>query len=920
MTDLPTSGEIPVLTGEAADAVAHRGSHLQIIAAAGSGKTEVVSQRVASLIADGVSADAIVAFTFTEKAAAELKERIRDRVIDRVGVAEADALGQLQVGTIHGYCFRLLQTWVPRYESFSVLDENQLVSLMSREGGEKRLNLARFGSNGTGLFRGIDAFLRSVAVVENELMSLDDLPDGDFKETLVEYYEMLERYRLMTFGLQIVRAVEALEDEETHASVTATMEHLVVDEYQDVNPAQERLIELLAKPVGGADLVVVGDDDQAIYQWRGSKVENIVKFEERYEGVKQFNLLTNRRSLPAIVALANSFAETISNRIPKTMLPDRPEDGSALQIAKGYATEEEEADFLALTIKTLVDRGASYGSVAVLVRGKVAYKKILTSFKQHGVPVQPGGRTGLFQQDVAAVLGQTYSWLSDVDWKSDQYGKRTEVGLDELVLAHATTFGLGAEESTGLKAHLKEWKKRVPAEVQDVDLIRDLYVLLRLVGVADWDLTDPEVRNRLGTIARVSAVLADYEAVTRRSRVDPANPGEQVGGTARGEWYYKRLAILIVNYANGNYNDFDGEEDVKSNAVALGTVHGAKGLEWPIVFLPSLTDGRFPSSKTGTEYDWLIPRELFDAARYEGSDDDERRLFYVALTRARDWVSLSSHRRVVSNSVKPSPYLEHAVEHATSTGLPTFSDGQSGEDEADLRLTYSDLAAYRKCPRSYLLRTQLGFMPSMAPELGYGHAVHHIMRAVAERAKAGGKLPKPREINRMLETDFFLPFANKPAHLQMKEAARKLVFAYVNEYPDDLLRTWATERPFELFLDGVVLSGRADVIYDDHDGVADNLAIVDYKTGIDGDVEPLQLQIYADAGRREGLTVGAAFIHELGSTERHDVAVTPDAVAAAELTVLESVEKLREGDFTPTPNVAKCGRCDVRQICKAAKS
>jgi DNA helicase-2/ATP-dependent DNA helicase PcrA len=152
----------------------------------------------------------------------------------------------------------------------------------------------------------------------------------------------------------------------------------------------------------------------------------------------------------------------------------------------------------------------------------------------------------------------------------------------------------------------------------------------------------------------------------------------------------------------------------------------------------------------------------------------------------------------------------------------------------------------------------------------------------------------------------------------MREKARLLIFKYVNQYKADLTRTWATERPFELYLDGVVVNGRADVIYDEHDGIIDNLAIVDYKTSTGGEIDPLQLQVYADAGRREGLTVAAAYINDMGPTARHTVDVGDDAIDAAERTVVAAAKAMKERDFTPRPEASKCAACDVRSVCGAA--
>ena len=303
---------IPVLEGDALRAVRHRGSHLQIIACAGSGKTEVVAQRVADLLADGADAGSIIAFTFTERAAEELKARIAARVEQRLGTAALDKLGKAFVGTIHAYCFRFLQQYVPAYETYDVLDERRLTAFLCRE--ERALDLRSLTGR---QFESIKAFLKNLDVVENELISVGDL-DDPFATMVVRFYELLGQFRLLTYGQLISRAVTELSKPEVRATVQSTLRYLIVDEYQDVNPAQEKLISLLAEG-GQTELCVVGDDDQAIYQWRGSDVSNIVEFATRYPGVRKFEISVNRRSRPAIVTAAANFAKTIPGRLDKEM-------------------------------------------------------------------------------------------------------------------------------------------------------------------------------------------------------------------------------------------------------------------------------------------------------------------------------------------------------------------------------------------------------------------------------------------------------------------------------------------------------------------------------------------------------------------------------------------------------------------------
>jgi DNA helicase-2/ATP-dependent DNA helicase PcrA len=250
--------------------VDHRGSDLQVIACAGSGKTESISRRVAALIAEGAEPASIVAFTFTERAAAELKERITRRVAEKMGLAFRDRLGPMFVGTIHGYCFRVLQDHVPRYGNYDVLDEHRHAAFLSRE--HRRIGLNKLRAKHWAPVRD---FMRTVDVIGNECIPTEALTGTPLGECYQAYRQSLERHHFLTFGLLITSALEALANPEVFARVQGPLRHLLVDEYQDINPAQQRLIDRLAQPP--LHLVVVGDDDQSIYQWRGSDVHNILK-------------------------------------------------------------------------------------------------------------------------------------------------------------------------------------------------------------------------------------------------------------------------------------------------------------------------------------------------------------------------------------------------------------------------------------------------------------------------------------------------------------------------------------------------------------------------------------------------------------------------------------------------------------------
>jgi len=900
--------------------VDYRCADLQVIACAGSGKTESISRRVAALIAEGAEPASIVAFTFTERAANELKERITRRVAEQMGLAFRDRLGPMFVGTIHAYCFRILQDHVPQYGNYDVLDEHRHAGFLSRE--HRRLGLLKLKAKHWAPIRD---FMRTVDVISNERIPASALDGTPVGECYQAYREALDRYHFLTFGLQITCALEALMRPEVFARVHGPLRYLLVDEYQDINPAQEQLIELLSAPP--VQLTVVGDDDQSIYQWRGSDVRNILTFRQRHPLSATVELDTNRRSRPGIVSTANAFAQSIPERLPKEMKPVR--EATQSQIVPWSAdTDAAEAQRIVETVLRLKALGYRYSDIAVLFRSvRTSAPPLIEALRAREIPYTAGGRTGLFLQPEVAFIAEIYAWFVEGDWRDEPFGEFRPANLQRIITGLNRVFGKGTAISD-LKAYLEDWRAFVLRGHRPVNLVGDFYRLLRVLGVHHTDLATPAASAQMGALARFSTVLGDFEHVHRRGR-QVEKEGARVFEAAgdRGKEYFRALHSYLLHYARDAYEEFEGEPSVDLDAVDILTVHQAKGLEWPIVFLPSLVQGRFPSRRAGQPQEWLLPECAFpnDARRrYEGGDAEERRLLYVALTRARETVYLSYFERK-TNRFQPSEYFtEIAGEKPPMLGdlpLPARPEAEPGAGALPLDVSFSDLAAFDECGHRYRLSNVLAFQAQMAPELGYGRAIHHVLRQVAERVRTSGRVPSQAELARLIGEEFYVPFASPQAWEAMRKAAKRLVTTYVESYAADLHRVWAVERPFALHLDAAVVSGRADVILDEEGGRRGTLAIVDYKVATDEARDERyreQLRIYSLAGRGEGLNVEAAYLHELKDGTRTAVDITDDAARRTWVKVNERIGTLRRVEFVAKPTSERCHACDYRFICAHA--
>ncbi|NIA09615.1 MAG: UvrD-helicase domain-containing protein, partial [Nitrospiraceae bacterium] len=291
--------------------------HIRIIAGAGAGKTETLTRKIVYLLlVDEVDPSSIVAFTFTEKAAQSMKSRVYDRIKHLGGDEICARLGEMFVGTIHGYCSRLLEDHFG-YGDYGVLDENQEMAFLMRIGWE--LGLGKNGKYSTNC----ETLLNTSNVVYGELIPKNELkkPAAEFLKQFEKYEEILDSHKRLTFNRMINLALDNLS---AKPEVLGHVEYLIVDEYQDINRAQEKLIRLIGKD---SHIFIVGDPRQTIYQWRGSDEDCFEDFSTYYSDTETVPITENRRSTKAVIGIANEFSDNFEQQYAH-LNPTRKEEGA----------------------------------------------------------------------------------------------------------------------------------------------------------------------------------------------------------------------------------------------------------------------------------------------------------------------------------------------------------------------------------------------------------------------------------------------------------------------------------------------------------------------------------------------------------------------------------------------------------------
>jgi len=904
--------------------------NLQIIACAGSGKTEFVSTRIAYLVAENLAKpENIVAFTFTERAAKELKFRIRSKIRELIG--HQPDVGDLYVGTIHSFCYELLKEFVPGYRAFDVLDEGKRYSFINSMQYELEYASLRGWLESEGRHKSygvtqqtwiLNNLIRGIDICREEMITPEKISSCEaFVKAIHAYDAKLQERRFLDFSSMMSLTVKRLEsDQQLLDEVRKRFTHITVDEYQDVNPIQERLVKLMAGPKN--NLCVVGDDDQSIYQWRGSTVENILTFKSRYKNVFTHHLPTNYRSTDTIIKLSNTFIKKNTRRLSKEMNPSNKNSERGDIYKLDFQEQADEIAFIVDRINHLygvrweekngTPRGLAYSDMAIFFR-TVRYdaRPYLDALEEAGIPYAVSGIGGLFEAPEVDVIFSIFSYLGDFEkiWDAaDQSGEIPD--MESICKDAAKTFMIPPKKQ--FKTQLDELKESL--KDQKRISLQGLYAdILTLLGLTEEEMHNDDFELAMYNLGRLSQAISDYE------------------GT-RGYCTFKdikRFCWFIKHYAEGSYDAGAGEDPTRIiNAVQVMTLHGAKGLGFPVVFMPYCIERK----KHETDAGFLNPRK-FDFARYRGSVEDERRLFYVGMTRAKKFLFITTSQNRVNGGRRKTPsqfYYELDARHCLTKPVADPTKRQKirptpSIEEYRFPTSYSELSDYIRCEYDYKMRYIYGFNPIIVQALGYGNQIHNVLNLLHKISQKTGQVPSEEDAAELLKEHFYLKYAAREQEETLKKSAMRGILRYLGMWREDFSLSVKTERSFEMDVENALLTGTIDLLKREN---ADNtvLEIIDFKTGNERKLEEalhLQVQLYTVAARNAlNLDVQKAYVHFLDEHKqpRLEILTTTKQLELAMKTIADTIKGITTRRFNRNPRNKKvCDTCDWKKICPKKK-
>ncbi|WP_417543035.1 ATP-dependent helicase [Marinobacter sp.] len=830
-------------------------SNLQIIACAGSGKTQVVSERIINILKQpGAEPKHIVAFTYTEKAAAELKNRVLK--LAREQLSSTEGMAELYIGTIHAWCMHYLQEHIYGYQKFSVLNDVRLklfIDQRNRKIGMSDLLVYTKNKAPRELRRFIetDKFTQVMGIArESRIKDGMKLPDH-IQNVVAKYENQLSKHAYFDFTMILNKFLSELkENPEVRGRIANNLKYLIVDEYQDVNYIQEQIIEEIHEL--GVKLCVVGDDDQTIYQWRGSSLQNILGFEEKYDAVQQVTLDDNFRSSSGVVEVAKTAIENLPDeeRLAKSMNAagfQQFEEGD-LQLGE-FQTYDEEDAFIVKRIQGLrgkafkdqegdEPRGLDYSDMAILLRAWKPATRLAHILKAANIPFVVTGVSQLFETEEAVACVNIFKYLNNeiIEQEFKRSWMRVSPGLEDEKLEYAV------RELEKNEPNNRDWHELFNLQEIFIEFRENAGITEeRISGSSDQGMSRAEVV--FYNMGMFSQVIEDFEVVHFRD--------DQQDKLTN---FLNFLRYSAVDYYPEGWLN---KSMAPPNAVTITTVHQAKGLEWPVVLLPRMNRNYFPTAGKGGVSPWHILDEelIHNVEGLKGSESDELRLFYVALTRSKKFLFVTRAPGESARDKKASKFFQYLKDSPY-----IFRDPDNNFDErpnapmhdirelGDIVLNFSLLEAFYKCPYSFKYYTLYGFKEPLSPRIGYGKSIHDTLMEIHRKAMDGNP-PSRDELPEILDRHVHFPYAIPKVVQEMREKAGNAVESYYDDYESEFKDIEYAEKDIELDLgDGIIVNGRMDLIKKRDLNGEKRTYIVDFKSEYDSEkheVTVKQLLLYA---------------------------------------------------------------------------
>ncbi len=934
--------KIPVeerqLNEEQKKAVTFGEGPLLIIAGAGTGKTTVVTERIKHLITSKKARpNEILALTFTEKASREMEER--------VDIALPYGTTQMWISTFHAFCDRILRNEAINIgldPAFKLMTEAETILFFRKNLFKFDLKYFRPLGNPTKFISGmIQHFSRLKDEDINPQEYLKWAKEDEHVElahAFRKYEELKVKEGVADYADLIANALKLFRTRKNILKrYQGQFKYILIDEFQDTNFAQNELAILIAG--GRKNITVVGDDDQAIYRWRGAAISNIIQFRKRFPKAKIIVLTKNYRSTKEILDRSYDLIQNnnpdrleVAEKIDKKLESMRRIKGERIEVIYTDRVENE-ADEVAKKIKTLNFRSKNeWKDFAILVRANNHAEPFARALGRAGIPYQFLGPGQLFRQpeakDLIAYLKVLYNFEDNVAMyrvlTMDVFGiPPREVAV---LVNTARKYGISlfeACEKAGLKLvammhkHLGLIKKETAGQL--------LYYFLQDAGLLQ-QLTiykTPKEEKTATNIAKFFDKLKTYEVEHEDASV------------------YAVVDWIDLSRNLGESPIASDTDWTENNAVNILTVHSAKGLEFPVVFLVNLVAARFPTTERKEQIP--IPDALVKEILPEGDyhEEEERRLFYVAMTRARDFLYFTAAKYYGEGKreKKLSQFIGEALGKESSSFMVhsssenkqlTLLEWEKKDEEIKqvvrqpiTYLSYSQLNTFTTCPLQYKYRYILRIPVPPTAALTFGDTMHKTIRAFYELARQRHKPTK--EILLRLLDDYWsaIGYGDKNYEDRMKTQGIRLLSEFYEKGYDAKKIPINLEQPFKIKITPTLnLGGKIDRVDALPDG---KIEIIDYKTGVapkNRDARnDLQLTVYALAATDPGIykmppeKVTVSFYFFEGQ-EKISATRTREQLENAQTEIAGKADEISTSDFHPTPG-KHCDFCEFRLICEA---